>query len=122
VLLDSILIEDLRRLLKDFLIGARNRKKARVIYDQHSLKERIFLGFIKLYIENYKLAFNCFHWLYMIEIIIIIPQYSMLIALYVTGHDYYCVLFILLFVKALLCISIRLQTDSLRRSRFRQGK
>lgn len=53
-LLDTIAIRSLRRFLYDFLIGAGNRKTARDIYSQQSLKDRVFLGFIKSFLKSHR--------------------------------------------------------------------
>ena len=122
-LLDAIAISSLRRLLYDFLIGAENRKTARDIYSQQSLKDRVFLGFIKSFLKSHRLAFNVYHWIYLVELVSLVPQYVILLAVYMLyGMQNNVLIFSLIAIKGLLCLIIRFQVDSLMRSRYRKGK
>ena len=123
VLLDTIAISSLRRFLYDFLIGAGNRKTARKIYRQRSLKDRVFLGFIKSFLKSHRSVFDVYHWIYFMELVSLVPQYAILLAVYVLyGVQNNILIFSLIAVKGLLCLVIRFQVDSLMRSRYRNGK
>lgn len=123
VLLDTIAISSLRRFLYDFLIGAGNRKTARKIYRQRSLKDRVFLGFIKSFLKSHRSVFDVYHWIYLMELVSLIPQYAILLAVYVLyGVQNNILIFSLIAVKGLLCLMVRFQVDSLMRSRYRNGK
>lgn len=123
VLLDTIAISSLRRFLYDFLIGAGNRKTARKIYRQRSLKDRVFLGFIKSFLKSHRSVFDVYHWIYLMELVSLVPQYAILLAVYVLyGVQNNILIFPLIAVKGLLCLVIRFQVDSLMRSRYRNGK
>lgn len=123
VLLDTIAISSLRRFLYDFLIGAGNRKTARKIYRQRSLKDRVFLGFIKSFLKSHRSVFDVYHWIYLMELVSLVPQYAILLAVYVLyGVQNNILIFSLIAVKALLCLMVRFQVDSLMRSRYRNGK
>lgn len=123
VLLDTIAISSLRRFLYDFLIGAGNRKTARKIYRQRSLKDRVFLGFIKSFLKSHRSVFDVYHWIYLVELVSLVPQYATLLAVYVLyGVQNNILIFSLIAVKGLLCLMIRFQVDSLMRSRYRNGK
>lgn len=123
VLLDTIAISSLRRFLYDFLIGAGNRKTARKIYRQRSLKDRVFLGFIKSFLKSHRSVFDVYHWIYLVEFVSLVPQYAILLAVYVLyGVQNNILIFSLIAVKGLLCLVIRFQVDSLMRSRYRNGK
>lgn len=123
VLLDTIAIRSLRRFLYDFLIGAGNRKTARKIYRQRSLKDRVFLGFIKSFLKSHRSVFDVYHWIYLMELVSLVPQYAILLAVYVLyGVQNNILIFSLIAVKGLLCLVIRFQVDSLMRSRYRNGK
>jgi hypothetical protein len=123
VLLDTIAISSLRRFLYDFLIGAGNRKTARKIYRQRSLKDRVFLGFIKSFLKSHRSVFDVYHWIYLVELVSLVPQYAILLAVYVLyGVQNNILIFSLIAVKGLLCLVIRFQVDSLMRSRYRNGK
>ena len=122
VLLDTIAISSLRRFLYDFLIGAGNRKTARKIYRQRSLKDRVFLGFIKSFLKSHRSVFDVYHWIYLMELVSLVPQYAILLAVYVLyGVQNNILIFSLIAVKGLLCLVIRFQVDSLMRSRYRNG-
>ena len=123
VLLDTIAISSLRRFLYDFLIGAGNRKTAMKIYRQRSLKDRVFLGFIKSFLKSHRSVFDVYHWIYLVELVSLVPQYAILLAVYVLyGVQNNILIFSLIAVKGLLCLVIRFQVDSLMRSRYRNGK
>ncbi len=123
VLLDTIAISSLRRFLYDFLIGAGNRKTARKIYRQRSLKDRVFLGFIKSFLKSHRSVFDVYHWIYLVELVSLVPQYATLLAVYVLyGVQNNILIFSLIAVKGLLCLMVRFQVDSLMRSRYRNGK
>lgn len=123
VLLDTIAISSLRRFLYDFLIGAENRKTARKIYRQRSLKDRVFLGFIKSFLKSHRSVFDVYHWIYLVELVSLVPQYATLLAVYVLyGVQNNILIFSLIAVKGLLCLMVRFQVDSLMRSRYRNGK
>lgn len=123
VLLDTIAIRSLRRFLYDFLIGAGNRKTAGKIYRQRSLKDRVFLGFIKSFLKSHRSVFDVYHWIYLMELVSLVPQYAILLAVYVLyGVQNNILIFSLIAVKGLLCLVIRFQVDSLMRSRYRNGK
>ena len=122
-LLDAVAISSLRRFLNDFLIGARNRKSARKICSQQSLKDRVFLGFIKSFLKSHRLAFNVYHWIYLVELVSLVPQYAILLAVYMLyGMQNNVLILSLIAIKGLLCLIIRFQVDSLMRSRYRNGK
>ena len=123
VLLDTIAISSLRRFLYDFLIGAGNRKTARKIYRQRSLKDRVFLGFIKSFLKSHRSVFDVYHWIYLVELVSLVPQYAILLAVYVLyGVQNNILIFSLIAVKGLLCLMVRFQVDPLMRSRYRNGK
>ena len=122
-LLDAVAISSLRRFLNDFLIGARNRKSARKICSQQSLKDCVFLGFIKSFLKSHRLAFNVYHWIYLVELVSLVPQYAILLAVYMLyGMQNNVLILSLIAIKGLLCLIIRFQVDSLMRSRYRNGK
>ena len=123
VLLDTIAISSLRRFLYDFLIGAGNRKTAGKIYRQRSLKDRVFLGFIKSFLKSHRSVFDVYHWIYLVELVSLVPQYATLLAVYVLyGVQNNILIFSLIAVKGLICLMVRFQVDSLMRSRYRNGK
>ena len=125
-LLDAIAVSDLRDILNDFLIGARNRKSARKIYREQPPRERVFLGYIRGYLKRHTAAFQVFRGIYLTELLSLIPQYAILFAVFLFRgpQDRFLVIYMLavIAVKAGLNLFLRLQVDGSRRSRYREGK
>lgn len=121
--MDLVAVDILRWFLRDFLIGQRNRKSARKIYEAQSPKDRFTLGFIKNHLTRYQKEFKIYHGIYMAELYSLIPQFIIVLlcnillwekSIYVTGG--------FIAVKTLLYASIRVQMDSSMRSIYRRGK
>lgn len=80
VLLTDILnVYAIRRLLLDFLIGARNRKNAYTIHEQQTAKDRITLSYIEPLLKKRKQEFLYFYkfyrvllWFIMLQLVILI--------------------------------------------------
>ena len=124
ILMDSIVITDLRRLLLDFLIGARNHKSIRKIHKKQPLKERITLSYIKSYLKKYQSDFKLYHTIYLIYLIIIIPQYILLFtANLVYGYNSRYLAYVLLGIKIVLQIHLFCTAGcSFYNTKFRNGK
>ena len=119
LLFDWIVIWDLRELLRDFLIGARNRKSMQKIHAQQSLWERITLGYIFPYLKRYHRDFRFFRGLYLAELISLLPQATVLLWLQLRGYpSWKTVLYIFLGIKTCLCLFLRLQQDAQRRTKY----
>ena len=121
VLFDVITVSDARRLLLDFLIRQRNRKNARKIHSEQSLKNKIHMGYIQPMLKKNKEAFRKYHMLYLANIYSLIPQYVAVclfhfllpnIILYVVGT--------LLLIRIFLAIFYRLELGSNRISVYAQ--
>lgn len=121
--MDSLAIGILRWFLRDFLIGQRNPKSARKIYEAQSPKDRFTLGFIRNHLTRYQKDFKIYQGIYMAELYSLIPQFIIVIlcnillwekSIYVTGG--------FIAVKMLLYASIRVQMDGSKRSKYRRGK
>ena len=68
-------------------------------------------------------AFDVYHWIYLMELVSLVPQYAILLAVYMLNVVQNNILiFSVIAVKGLLCLIIRFQVDSLMRSRYRNGK
>lgn len=121
VILDYITISSLRSFLIDFLIGRRNRKSAHTIHSQQPLKERITLSYIKPFLKHYIAEFKFHHRIYMVVIYTIIPQYfSLLLCGFIWGIKSIYLLGCFASLKFIICLVIRLQTDSNRISIYRK--
>jgi ABC-type bacteriocin/lantibiotic exporter with double-glycine peptidase domain len=119
--LQLISLVTLRHFLNEFLIGARNRKRAQEIYRQQSLRNRVTLSFIKSFLDESISVFNVYHTVYMIALSSIIPQY---VAIIFTDErlNRRLIIMLMLIVYGLLFIIVRLQLNSLWRSRYSKGK
>ena len=119
LLFDGIAIWELRELLRDFLIGARNRKSMQKIHAQQSLWQRITLGYIFPYLKRYHRDFRFFRGLYLAELLSLLPQAPVLIWLQLSGYPSWKIVFYLfLGIKACLCLFLRLQQDAQRRTKY----
>ena len=119
LLIDGIAIWDLRELLRDFLIGARNRKSMQKIHAQQSLWQRITLGYIFPYLKRYHRDFRFFRGLYLAELLSLLPQAAALLWLQLSGYpSWKTVLYIFLGIKACLFLFLRLQQDAQRRTKY----
>ncbi len=114
---DDIAIDLLRGILLDFLIGVRNRKIAKEIYRQQSIRDKILLSFIKQYLKEYISAFEFYHIVYMAELISLVPQYVVIIV-----FDSVKVIIALVIIKSILFILLRFQLDSFLKSKYCKGK
>lgn len=123
LLMDVILVSDLRRLLLDFLVGQRNRKTMIRIHKNQHLKDRITLSYIKPLLKRYISNFQFYHIIYMIVIISFFPQNIIIIIIHIIlKNKVRYVLYLLLCVKAFALILIRLQYDSSRISKYAKKK
>ena len=119
LLFDGIAIWELRELLRDFLIGARNRKSMQKIHAQQSLRQRITLGYIFPYLKRYQRDFRFFRGLYLAELLSLLPQAAVLLWLQLSGYpSWKIVLYIFLGIKACLILFLRLQQDAQRRTKY----
>ena len=75
IMLDIIVISDARRLLLDFLVGARNRKNAKRIHAEQSFSDRVKMGYIQPMLKKYTGTFKKYHILYLVILYSLIPQY-----------------------------------------------
>ena len=116
---DGIAIWELRELLRDFLIGARNRKSMQKIHAQQSLRQRITLGYIFPYLKRYHRDFRFFRGLYLAELISLLPQAAVLLWLQLNSYpSWKNVLYVFLGIKACLFLFLRLQQDAQRRTKY----
>ncbi len=119
LLFDGIAIWDLRELLRDFLIGARNRKSMQKIHAQQSLWQRITLGYIFPYLKRYHRDFRFFRGLYLAELLSLLPQAPALLWLQLSGYpSWKNIFYIFLGIKSCLCLFLRLQQDAQRRTKY----
>ncbi|MBQ9148052.1 MAG: hypothetical protein IJX69_00615 [Oscillospiraceae bacterium] len=83
IALDMIIISDARRLLLDFLVGARNRKNAAKIHAEQSLRNRISMGYILPMLKKNERQFGKYHALYLAVLYSLIPQYTAVVVFHV---------------------------------------
>ncbi len=120
ILTDGIALIDLRDLLKDFLIGARNKKSAQRIHSEQKWVDRVGMGYIKPYLKRWHREYAFFRWIYLTDLFTLLPQYAALLTVQLlTEEKNNTLIYVLLSVKFLLCLFLRLQQDSTRRTKFR---
>ena len=103
----------------DFLVGARNRKSARRIHREQKWVDRVGMGYIKPYLKCWHRDFAFFRGVYLTDLFTLIPQYSVILCVLLRAEDRFNMLmYVLIAVKALLCLILRLQQDSLRRTKY----
>ena len=78
-LFDLIIISDARRLLLDFLIGQRNRKRAMEIHSEQPFKSRVNMGYIHPMLKNHQSTFKNYHTLYLAILYSLVPQYAAIV-------------------------------------------
>ena len=114
VLLDCITITSFRRLLVGILIDARNRKSADRINKEQTSLSKITLSYIPDYLKRNIKYFKKFHFLYLVDLYSLVPQYFILgifTAFWPIQSKYLYCFFI--GIKILMNIIIRFQVDSL---------
>ena len=114
VLLDCITITSFRRLLVGILIDARNRKSADRINKEQTSLSKITLSYIPDYLKRNIKYFKKFHFLYLVDLYSLVPQYFILgifTAFWPIQSRYLYCFFI--GIKILMIIIIRFQVDSL---------
>ncbi len=118
-LLDGIALVGLRDILMDFLVGARNRKSARRIHREQKWVDRVGMGYIKPYLKRWHRDFAFFRGLYLADLFTLIPQYAACMCVFLlAGGGFHILMYVLIAVKLLLCLFLRLQQDSLRRTKY----
>ena len=114
VLLDCITITSFRRLLVGILIDARNHKSADRINKEQTSLSKITLSYIPDYLKRNIKYFKKFHFLYLVDLYSLVPQYFILgifTAFWPIQSRYLYCFFI--GIKILMNIIIRFQVDSL---------
>ncbi len=114
VLLDCITITSFRRLLVGILIDARNRKSADRINKEQTSLSKITLSYIPDYLKRNIKYFKKFHFLYLVDLYSLVPQYFILgifTAFWPIQSRYLYCFFI--GIKILMNIIIRFQVVSL---------
>ncbi len=120
-LIDSLVISFARKLLFDFLVGQNNKKIARNIHRQQKFINKITMRYIKANLNQNLSTFKIFHCIYMIEIFTLIPQYIILLAIFIFAGNFANFILLAFFaIKFLLFIVYWWQFDANRVSKFRK--
>lgn len=116
---DSLVIEYCRKFLLGFILIKHNKKSALAIHKSKKLKERILLDYIDFFVNNHKLVYRLVKYIYLLQIITILPIYFILGILYFTFTiNIEVILGILSLVKLAIFCFIRLQFDSSRSLKY----
>jgi len=112
-IVDSILICISRELVLSFFISRGNRKRKKLLHSKQSLLNRVSLNYIRPMLRKNLYYFDAFHRLYLVLIIIFIPQYILLLfLLFLVRKVVLISLLLLSVVKMVLLIIVRCQFDS----------
>ena len=113
VLLDCVTITSFRRLLVGILIDARNRKSANRIYKEQTYLSKFTLSYIPDHLKKNNQYFKKFHFLYLVDLYFLVPQYFVLGIFFafwpIQSRYLYCVF---VGIKILMNIIIRFQVDA----------
>lgn len=123
ILLDAIVVNDARCLLLDFLVGQMNRKKAKQLHAQQRFSDRLKMGYIQPLLKKYAAAFRKYHILYLCILYSLLPQYIVVILVYIFLADmfwYVCGVF--WGIKLLLALFYRLELGANHMSVYAQKK
>jgi len=113
----------IRKVLIEFLIGARNKKTMQKIYKQQSVTNRINLRFIMPYLKKYKNDFKLYYWTYQILLLTLIPQYITVLVINIfQNFTRYEINLVFIVIKVVLNIFLRSQVNSALQSKYRDGK
>lgn len=113
LLVDWLLIVILRDLVLQFFNSRGNRKKKKLLHSKQSFWDRVSLNYIRPMLRKNLYYFDIFHRLYLVLIIIFIPQYILLLILLLLVRKAALVTLLLLCaVKMVMFIIVRFQFDS----------
>ena len=118
---DFVTVHQLRDLLLDFLIGARNRKNAYAIHDAQSYDDRLTMNYIGRMIKRHQREFRFWLRFYHGFLICLLPKYAALITLavvFAAGKPFRIALYIMAGIGLLFFVVIRMQFDSSHKSRY----
>ena len=119
LLSDLIVFSSWRRFLQDFLIGNTSRKSARKIYAQQTIKGKILLDYIEPLLDFNQGIFKVYYHIYVFIVVTVIPQYIISLALILFFKEFAgYFLGIVSFLKIVLFLVVRVQSDASRRSKY----
>ena len=116
---DLVVFSSWRKFLQDFLAGNKNRKSARKIYAQQTIKGKILLDYIYPLLEFNQDIFKAYYRIYACLVVTLIPQYVISIVLlifFTRASGYFFGLVV--FLKIVLFLVVRFQTDASRNSKY----
>jgi len=119
ILLDSIVIMDLRSFLWDFLMIRRNRGGMKKNLMKQSRKDRITLSYIEPLLKKNQKPYRIWHSLYLWVIYSLIPQYVLLLVALIALEKWFipiCAVFYI--IKVSLSFVIRGNMDAQRVSKY----
>ena len=122
---DILNLYSIRRLLLDFLIGARNRKNAYLIHSEQSPKEKITLLYIEPLIKKHKLEFRHIHRCYIVLSCYVLFQIIFIISLigvFNTKMISRIILCVISAINGIVFIILRAQFDASWVSRYAKKK
>lgn len=86
--IDLLTIRLIRKLLRDFMRSKKNKHVINRLHDSQPLKSRLALDYIYPLLKHNQKAFQGYHRLYLIIVLSAIPQYVVILLLYLFLTDY----------------------------------
>lgn len=129
IVTDLITIEDLRKLLRSFLLAkSSSTNKVRKLHNEQTFKERLLLSYIGSHIDRNVIAFQRWWKVYFYYMVSIVPQYLLFLVIFLLMENGVLAiksLAILLSVtwgvKLFFSLFVRAQFDSLFRSKYQKN-
>lgn len=120
MLCDCLLVSEARKLLYGFLEVKRNHSGARKIHKSQSVKNRIFLSYVRDHVTEAKhlKLYKRFRFIYFLELGSIIPQYIAVAWMWNEGRITEFLILICAAIKIVLLVYFRIHLNSNRQPKY----
>ena len=119
--IDCITIRIIRKLLRDFLRSKKNKWAMYRLHESQSLESRITLDYIYPLLKRNQTAFVRYRRLYLLVLYSVVPQYLIILLLYLTITNYAVfAIFIFGAIKIIIYIIVRANFDGTMVSVYRK--
>ena len=113
LVIDLLTIRLIRKLLRDFLRSKKNKHAINILHNSQPLKNRITLDYIYPLLKHNQKAFRGYRRLYLIVVLSEIPQFIVVLLLYLFLADY-AIIAVLAFagIKIIVYVIVRANFDA----------
>ena len=119
IVTDDLIIYYFRELLLSFLMNKHNRKKAQGIHREQSRYNRITMAYVGPMLKNNIQQYRFFQRLYMTDLVMLIPQYALIILFnFLLENGIWILLLAVSIIKGILFLFLWCQFDVHRISRY----